>query len=148
MTVHEIEARGVAVRPFELAAGCWLVVAVAGTVVGLLERWPAQFGGAGSPAHVGAELMGKGTALSPPIFMIALMVLALGLARMPAARTAGMVLAALVGLVGVVGAFGEVVAAATPDVPRDVQYLGLVGVALSLAVVVTAVRALVVARRG
>jgi hypothetical protein len=67
---------------------------------------------------------------------------------MPAARTAGMVLAALVGLVGGVGAFGEVVAAATPDVPRDVQYLGLVGVALSLAVVVTAVRALVVARRG
>ena len=43
----------------------------------------------------------------------------------------------MVGVVSVVGALGEVVAPATPAVPRAVQYGAVFGVAGSLAVVVT-----------
>ncbi|HEY6932979.1 MAG TPA: hypothetical protein VI452_06225 [Marmoricola sp.] len=152
MSVQEIQAPGVRIRPFDAAAITWLAVAAVGTVTGLLERWPAQFGGAGQPDQIASELTTKGTVLSPPLFMLVLMALGYALARLRAGRSigrsTGLVLTILVGLTGIIGALGEVAAPATPDVPRAVQYLGLVGALLSLAVVATALRALMVARRG
>lgn len=109
-----------------------------------MERWPSQLGGAGDPAHIGAELFSRGTVLSPPIFMVVAMMVALLLVapgRPPWIGRVGFVLALIVAAVGVVGAFAEVGSAATPEVPRGAQTCGLIGVALSAWVVVEVVRA-------
>lgn len=118
----------------------WLAVASACTVIGLAERWPAQFGGAGDPSKIATQWMTKGTVLSPPLFMLLVMVAALALVlagSRAGARALGAGLAIVAGAAGVVGSLGEVAAAATPAVPRAAQYSGALGAVLSLAVVVT-----------
>ena len=84
--------------------------------------------------------MTKGTVLSPPLFMLLVMVAALALVlagSRAGARALGAGLAIVAGAAGVVGSLGEVAAAATPAVPRADQYSGALGAVLSLAVVVT-----------
>ncbi len=128
------------VRPHLLTCLIWLAAVSACTVIGLAERWPAQFGGTGDPSKIATQWMTRGTALSPPLFMLAAMaaavvlMLAGGRAR---ARALGACLAVVVGVASVAGALGEVVAPATPAVPRAVQYGAVFGAAGSLAVVMT-----------
>ncbi len=73
-------------------------------------------------------------------FMLVLMGLALGLLALrtrPALQKVGAGLASVVGTIAVVGSLGEVVAAPTADVPRAAQLSGVLGAAVSLAVVTT-----------
>lgn len=137
-------------RRLDLAGAVSLVVAIAGTIVGWMQQWPAQFGGAGVPGQVGSELFGKGTVLSPPLFMVIAMLVGMGLARLrwSISRRVGHCVAGVIGAISVVGSLGEVVAHATPDVPRPVQWVGLLGVALSLAVVAAVVLDLSRSRAG
>jgi hypothetical protein len=129
------------VRPHLRTCLIWLAAVSACTVIGLAERWPAaQFGGAGDPSKIATQWMTKGTALSPPLFMLAAMAAAVVLmlaGSRARARALGACLALMVGVVSVIGTLGEVVAPATPAVPRAVQYGGVFGAAGSLAVVVT-----------
>lgn len=122
--------------------GAWVGLAAIETVIGVAGRWPAQFGGAGDPAKIGTQWLSKGTALSPPMFLLAGMLVALALlfaARGDTVARIGAALAALVGAIGVVGALGELFAAATPAVPAGVRDAAVIGVLFSAAVVVTGI---------
>jgi hypothetical protein len=125
----------------------WLALAAIETVVGVTERWPSQFGGTGDPDKIASQWITMGTAISPPLFLFIAVILGGALAfaatRRPW-RVIGGGLITLVGLIGVVATLGELLAAATPDVPRGVQWSALIGTALSLALAaagVTLVRA-------
>jgi hypothetical protein len=109
-------------------------------VIGLAERWPAQFGGAGDPSKIATQWMTRGTAMSPPLFLLAAMAAAVVVmlaGSQARARALGACLAIVVGVAAVVGSLGEMLAPATPAVPRVVQYGAALGVPGSLAVVVT-----------
>ena len=129
-------------RRRQLLAACtvWLVIASACTVIGLTERWPAQFGGDGESSKIATQWMTKGTVLSPPLFMLFAMAVAVALVMAGSrswVRALGACLAIVAGAVGVVGSLGEVAAAATPAVPRAAQDCGVLGAIVSLAVVAT-----------
>jgi hypothetical protein len=64
------------------ACAAWLVVAVVETLIGVLAKWPAQFGGTGDPSKIATQWTTKGTALSPPLFLMIAMAVALA-ARTP-----------------------------------------------------------------
>lgn len=124
------------------ACALWLAGAAVETLVGVLARWPAQFGGAGDPARIHTQWLSKGTALSPPAFLLVGMLVALAVlvaARRDGTARVGAALAGIVGLIGVVGALGELLATPTPRVPAGAQDAAVIGVLISLAVVVTAV---------
>lgn len=123
------------------ACALWLLVAAVETAIAVPERWPAQFAGKGDPSKITTQWITKGTALSPPLFLLAAMAVAvmlLLLARPRAAVRAGAALAGVVGAISIVGALGEVLAATTPAVPSGVHAVAIIGVIISAAVVVTA----------
>lgn len=126
---------------FFLISGIWLAISIAGTVLGVVERWPSQFNGAGSVATIGTQWMTKGTVMSPPLFLmvaLAVAVVVFSLVHNRGVRAGAALLACLVGIAAVVGSLGEVLAAPVPDVPRAAQISGLIGVALSLALAIIA----------
>ncbi len=129
------------VRPHLRTCLIWLAAVSACTVIGLAERWPAaQFGGAGDPSKIATQWMTRGTAMSPPLFLLAAMAAAVVLmlaGSRARAHALAACLAIVVGVVSVAGALGEMVAPATPTVPRAVQYGAVFGAAGSLAVVMT-----------
>ncbi|MGH2867666.1 MAG: hypothetical protein ACRDNK_08870 [Solirubrobacteraceae bacterium] len=124
-----------------MAGLTWMGVAAVTTVIGVAERWPAQFGGAGQPSKIATQWMSKGTVLSPPLFMIVALALALAVAELVKARSAKIVagaIAALVGAIGTVFTIGEAATAATPAVPTGAHLGAFVGAALSLWVLAAA----------
>jgi hypothetical protein len=115
-----------------------LLLACVETVVAVIARWPAQFGGAGDPAKITTEWITKGTALSPPLFLLlamALTVALVGFGRRGLVVRLGAVVAVLTGAFGVVGTLGELLTPAA-DVPSAVRYASLIGLAFSVAWVV------------
>jgi hypothetical protein len=113
-----------------------LLIACTETVIAVLERWPAQLGGAGDPAKIATQWMTKGTALSPPLFILigmALAVALLGFGRRRLVARLGAVLAVLTGGIGVYGTLGELLATPGPDIPTTVHYASLIGLAFSAA---------------
>jgi|SRR5579859_405744 len=121
--------------PLAVCVAWWTGAAIE-TVVGVTERWPAQFGGIGDPDKIASQWITMGTAISPPLFLFIAVILG-GVLAFAATRRSWRVigggLIAAVGLIGVVSTLGELLAAATPDVPRGVQWSSLIGTALSLA---------------
>lgn len=134
--------------------GLWvtvLVLASLETVIAVVERWPAQFGGAGDPSQIDTQWMSRGTALSPPLFILvglALAVVLLLVSRRPAAARVSGVMAAAVGLIGTVGSLGELLAPASADVPRLVADAAVIGVVACLLLVGTGVAVIVNPRGG
>ena len=131
-------------RARRLRGACcaWLVVAAIGTVIGVAERWPAQFGGKGVPSKTATQWITHGTVLSPPLFMLIAMAIALALVSLGNRRAVavfGAVVALLVTALATVFTLGEMLSAATPAVPRGAQLSAVVGTMLSIAVVVTSV---------
>ncbi len=125
----------------------WLTLAAIETVVGVTERWPSQFGGTGDPDKIASQWITMGTAISPPLFLFIAVILG-GVVAFAATRRSWRVvgggLITAVGLIGVVSTLGELLVAATPDIPRGVRWSSLIGTALSLALAaagVTLVRA-------
>jgi hypothetical protein len=117
-----------------------LVVASVETIVAVIERWPAQLGGGADPSKIASQWVTRGTALSPPLFILVAMALAPLLLmvgrRIAVVRAAG-VIAALAGAVGTVGSLGEFLSPATAEVSRGVQNASLIGVVASLLLLVT-----------
>lgn len=48
--------------------------AVVGTAVGIVARLPYQFGGVGDAARVSDDFLSKGTAVSPPIVALVILI--------------------------------------------------------------------------
>jgi hypothetical protein len=116
-----------------------LLIASIETVIAVLERWPAQLGGPGDPAKITTQWITKGTALSPPLFVLVGMALAvalLGLGRRRLALRLGSVLTVVMGAIGVYGTLGELFATRASDIPTAVHYASLIGLAFSAAWVV------------
>jgi hypothetical protein len=134
-------ARPAAVRRFRAACAAWLAVAATATVIGVAERWPAQFAGTGQPSKVSTEWLTQGTVLSPPLFMMIALAIAVILAiasRRRAATIAAGVIAILVGAVAAVFTVGEALSASAA-VPGPAHLGSLIGTLLSLAVVAASV---------
>ncbi len=131
-------------RLFSVAVLAWIVWTV-GTVVALVARWPAQFGGPGDPDNVATEFLSRGTVLSPPLFvMAALVVFVLLVPNRRSWGTLGVVGLCLLAVLTFVGSLGEAFAPSTPDVPRTALIAsGVVGVLLCPALLLSGVAELV-----
>jgi hypothetical protein len=120
-----------------LALAVWIV----GTVIAVVARWPAQFGGPGNPDNVAGEFFGRGTALSPPLAPMVTLVVFVLLA--PSRRwwgTLGVAGLCLLAVLTLIGSLGEAFAPATPDVPRTVLVTsGVVGGILSVALLLSGI---------
>jgi hypothetical protein len=104
------------------------------TALCVAMRWPAQFGGAGDPDNVAAEMWLRGTAIGAPgVLTIVLALATLAASRPGLVGGVGTVVIALVSLLIIVGGSGEAFGAPSPDVPAAVLILsGVVNVLLSL----------------
>ncbi len=113
-----------------------LAIILVEAVVSIVARWPHQFGGSGDPHHMFQEFVTNGTALAPPLFIVAgLLVVAAFIGRQDRWGLVLTVFAVVLGGIMVIGSLGEALAAATPDVPRAVQIVGgLINVTASVLV--------------
>lgn len=112
-----------------------LIANVIAAVVAVIANWPAQFGQVGTDA--GADVLTSGTAISAPLFPVALLLVVVLFAHRPGALgwiaiVAALFAAALV----IIGGLGEVMAEQTADTPRAVLMVGgltwlLVGLVLA-----------------
>jgi hypothetical protein len=108
---------------------------LATTVICVALRWPAQFGGAGDPDNVAAEMWLRGTAIGAPVVLTIVLALAtLAAARPGRVGSAGTIVIVLLSLLIIVGGSGETFGIPSPDVPTAVLiFSGVANVVLSLA---------------
>jgi hypothetical protein len=130
-----------ATRWLSLAAPVIFALTVAAAAVSLMARWPYQFGGHGSRAHMLSGFFQSGTALAPPLFILIIFGMsALLVRRRDAWGTVACVLLLALSVLMVAGSLGEGLAKATPDVPRTVQiFSGAFGCAAALVLAPLAV---------
>src|SRR5687767_3887945 len=57
-----------------------LAFAVVGTAIGIVARLPYQFSGVGDAARVSEDFLSKGTAVSPPIVALVILIVAIAVA--------------------------------------------------------------------
>ncbi len=135
-------------RLVELCAAV-VVFHIVTTALCVVMRWPAQFGGAGDPGNVAAEMWLRGTAIGAPV----LLTIVLALATLAASRPGrvggvGIAVIAVMSLLIIVGGSGEAFGAPSPDVPTTVLILsGVVNVLLSLLTLFAVYRCLRPAER-
>jgi hypothetical protein len=105
------------------------------TVICVALRWPAQFGGAGDPENVAAEMWLRGTAIGAPVVLtVALALATLAAARPGRVGTGGTIAIVLLSLMIIVGGSGETFGIPSPDVPAAVLiFSGVANVGLSIA---------------
>jgi hypothetical protein len=133
----------------QVAAPAVFVLVVILAVVSLVAGWPHQFGGSGSRLHVLSDFASSGTATAPPLFILVIFgLVAFTVGRRDRWGTAALVILLVLAMLMVVGSLGEALAAATPDVPRSVQYgSGAFGVLAALVLFVLGAMALRERRR-
>jgi hypothetical protein len=99
-------------KPSLKLAAALVAFAVIGTAIGVVASLPYQFGGIGDPARVSEDFVGKGTAVSPPL--VALVILVIGGAIAAQRGLVGRVgsgLLALLAAVFLVATIGEILGA-------------------------------------
>jgi hypothetical protein len=110
-----------------------LAFAVVGTAIGVVARLPYQFGGVGDAARVSEDFLSKGTAVSPPIVALVILVLGIVVALRPGlmGRLGSGLLALLAG-VFFVATVGEIIGAGAFTGPTQVFVIAwnLLGAAL------------------
>jgi hypothetical protein len=130
----------------------WLAVTivlfhVVAAVVAVIVNLPAQFTTGGEPKEdLGWDVVVAGSAVSAPLAPLAVLIVGAWLAsRTGRLRTAGLVLLVLVSVVMIVGWVGEYVSGIPFTGGRYVvfQVLSVLGIALTIALPVAAVRELV-----
>ena len=84
-------------------------MAVGGTLVAIALKLSYQFTGQGDPDEVASDALIKGTAISPPLTLLVLVVVAILLVRSDrgVSRKVGLIGLALIGLVVTIGSLGE-----------------------------------------
>ena len=140
----------VANKTISIAAPLILVLVVLFGVASLVAGWPHQFGGRGSRANILTDFVTTGTATSPPlVILVRFGFVAFTVRRRDRLGTVALIaLLPLAGLMAV-GSIGEALAAATPDVPRLVQFAtGGFGVLAAILLLLLGVAALVERRRA
>ncbi|WP_144120101.1 hypothetical protein [Catellatospora sichuanensis] len=114
------------------------------TVICVALRWPAQFGGAGDPDNVAAEMWLRGTAIGAPVVLTIVLALATLAAASPGRTgTAGTMVIVIVSLMIIIGGSGEAFGVPSPDVPTAVLiFSGAANVLLSIVTLYLAYRLL------
>ena len=117
------------------------VVWTAGAALALTFGWPAQFGGPGDPDDVAGDLVIRGTAASPPLFLMLVLAVFAILVRRPGRwGTLAAVRICLLAVLTFAVSLGQTLASPTPDVPGVVLVAsGAVGGLLSLALLLSGV---------
>lgn len=97
-----------------------LAVQAVAIPVGILYRWPYQFGGPGDPDRVASDFLVNGTAVSIPV--VPVLILLLLFRFLVRSRNGWGTLAAvglcILGVLVTIASLGEAFAPHTPDVPR------------------------------
>jgi len=120
-------------RLLEVAVAFGLYTVIA-TAVGIAQRLPYQFGGAGDPNSVAQDALVHGTGISAPlIFVTVMIVLAYIAMRSIRARIPAASLIALLSVVGIVAGLMEPALRALDPVITPVAVLGLAIAVLLLA---------------
>ena len=118
-----------------VAFGLYTVIA---TAVGITQRLPYQFGGAGDPDSVAQDALVHGTGISAPlIFVTAMIVLAYSATR---SRRASIPAAALVGLLSVVGIVAGLMEPALRALDPLITPIAVLGLAIAVLLLAAALR--------
>jgi cellobiose-specific phosphotransferase system component IIC len=137
-----------ATRWLGLVAPAVFAVTVAAAAVSVIARWPYQFGGHGSRAHMLSDFLKSGTALAPPLAILILLgVSAVLVRRRDAWGTVGSAVVAALSVLMVAGSLGEAFAKATPDVAQAVQAFGCAAALMLAILAVASIRERRAARR-
>jgi hypothetical protein len=98
-----------------------LAFAVVGTAIGIAARLPYQFGGVGDAARVSEDFLSKGTAVSPPIVALVILIIGIVVALRPGLMgRVGSGLLALLGGVFFAATLGEVIGASAFSGPTQI----------------------------
>ena len=104
------------------AATAVFALTVIAAAISLVERWPYQFGGHGSRAHMLSDFLQSGTAVAPPLFILMILgVSAVLVRRLDAWGNVGCVLLIALAALMMTASLGEALAGPAPDVPRAAQ---------------------------
>ena len=119
-------------------ADLWVAAPAA---LALVFGWPAQFGGPGDPDDVAGDLVIRGTAASPPLFLMLVLAVFAILVRRPGRwGTLAAIRICLLSVLTFAVSLGQALATPTPDVPKAVLVAsGAVGGLLSLALLLSGV---------
>jgi hypothetical protein len=127
-----------------------VVIWTSGAALALVFGWPAQFGGPGDPDDVAGDLVIRGTAASPPLFLMLVLVAFAILVRRPGRwGTLAAVRICLLAVLTFAVSLGQASASPTPDVPGAVLVAsGAVGGLLSLALLLSGIAELAARARN
>jgi hypothetical protein len=117
--------------------------AIVGTVIGVVARLPYQFGGVGDPARVTEDFVARGTAVSPPLVALAVLVVAILIAaRRRLVGRIGSALLTVLAAIFLVPTLGEMFGAGAFSGAAQVFVIGwsLIGAAMIAAIGVFGVR--------
>lgn len=127
-----------------------LAVSIVGGVLALAFQWPAQFDGQGDPNAGLGEFIFSGTATSPPVIPV-MVLLVLFILLAPSQRwwgTVSVVGLCLLAVLMFIASLGEAFAPPTPYVPRAVLVTsGVVGALLAVTLLLSGIIELVDRRR-
>ena len=117
------------------------VIWTVGAALALAFGWPAQVGGPGDPDDVAGELVIRGTAASPSLFLMLVLAAFAILVRRPGRwGTLAALRLCLLAVLTFAVSLGQALASPTPDVPGAVLVAsGAVGALLSLALLLSGV---------
>jgi hypothetical protein len=120
-----------------------IAYAMVGTVIGVAARLPYQFGGVGDPARIAEDFVARGTAVSPPLVALMILVVAIIIAaqRGRVGRIGSSLLAVLAAIF-LVPTLGEMLGAGAFSGVAQVFVIGwsLIGAAMIAAICVSGVR--------
>jgi hypothetical protein len=114
-----------------------------GTVIGVAARLPYQFGGVGDPGRVAEDFVARGTAVSPPLVALVILVVAIIIAAQRGlVGRIGSALLAVLAAIFLVPTLGELLGAGAFSGVAQVFVIGwsLIGAAMIAAICVSGVR--------
>jgi hypothetical protein len=118
-----------------VAFGLYTVIA---TAVGIAQRLPYQFGGAGDPDSVTQDALVHGTGISAPLIFVTVIILLAYIATR--SRRASIPAAALVGLLSVVGIAAGLMEPALRALDPLITPVAVLGLAIAVLLLATALR--------
>lgn len=104
---------------------------IVAATISIVNRWPAQLGGAGDPSRVAREFLSRGTATAPPLLPLLLLGVAALVVRSGSRwRVPATVILFIIGGLHLIGGFGEIASPDPVTTPRPVLIVaGVIAIA-------------------